>query len=172
MPWRSEVHSIFFNKALDLLATKMLRKGLAVMAMLVIAVTGGGVYIFNLVMSDNLNFRQGDFAHAIVVRSKTIRTFPNFDVIRDGVHFTYSAGDGTAPEQITIRYDSSESVDDLTQKYQAYCEGKGYPIIPEDKHLLRSRLACDAPDYRIEIDFQLPRYDATSVNVVFLEQRS
>ena len=67
-----------------------------------------------------------------------------------------------------MSYDSSEPIDALIAEYTDYCAQQDYAEVPEDQFLLRSRLACDASDYRIEIDMQLPRYDATRVTVTFL----
>lgn len=129
---------------------------------------GSVYYVFNLLTSDNLKFRKGDFAYMLIVRSNVIHDFPTFDVIKEGVSFVYSARDGTAPEEIIMSYDSAASIDDLLQKYRAHCADQNYSEVPEEDFLMHSRLACDAPDYRIEIDFQLPRYDATRVTVSFL----
>jgi len=150
---------------------RTLRISVVAFLALVVAVTGGGLYVLNLVLSDNLAFRQGDFAY-IIVTTKTVRDFPRFAVIGEKVYFKYSARDGTAPGQIVMTYDSTDTVEDLERKHRAYCQRQDYPEISEDKRLLPSRLACDAFDYRIEIDFRLPRYNATSVRVVFLERRT
>lgn len=139
--------------------------------MLAVAVIGGGLYVLNLVLNDNLAFRQGDFAYTIVT-TKTVREFPRFAVIEERVYFTYSARDGTAPGQIVMTYDSTDSVKELERKHRAYCRREDYPDISKDKRLLPSHLACDASDYRIEVDFQVPRNNATSVRVVFLERRT
>lgn len=144
---------------------------LTLISLLAAFALSGGFYVFNLLTSDNLKFKKGDVAHALIIRSGTIRNFPTFDRVSDDVRFTYRARDGTAPEEIVMTYDSSLSIDDLLHKLKAHCESQNYDEVPEDKFLLRSQLACDAPDYRIEINMQLPRYDATRVTVTFLDNR-
>ena len=112
---------------------------------------------------------RGDAAYTIVATSKTVRDFPRFTTAGQAVDFTYSARDGTAPGQITMTYFSTDAAEDINRKYRDYCQRQGYPIVPEDRHLLSSRLGCDGSDYRIEVDFR--RYNtATLVTVVFLER--
>lgn len=140
---------------------------IAILALIVTSI-GAGVYVLSVVTSDYLTFRQHHIAYFIVTMSSTIRNFPKFSVIGDEVRFTYSAREGVAPEHITMNYDSSETFENLLQKHQAHCADRGYRIIPEKEFLTQSRLACDAPDYRIEIDIDLPRHNATPVTINFM----
>ena len=141
---------------------------LALFSLFAALVIGSGFYVFSLVTSDNLKFQKGDFAHTLIVRSDTIRNFPIINPFDDDIYFTYSARDGTAPEQITMSYDSLASVDELPEKFAAFCKEQNYAAVPQSDYLLRSILACDAPDYRIEIELYLPRHNATRVTVSFL----
>lgn len=150
---------------------RVVAKSLVALMLLAVAALAAGFYVLRLVLSDDLAFRQGDLAYAIVT-SETIRAFPRFSAIGDDVDFRYSARDGTAPAEIEMTYHSPDSVDDLLRKYSAYCELQEYAAVPEDEHFLPSRLACDAADHRIEVDFRVPGPDATLVSVTFLEKSS
>ena len=151
------------------MAGRALRVWLVALLTLLVAATGVGVYVLSIVLSDNLAFRQGSFAYAIVATSDTVRDFPRFVAAGQAVDFTYSPRDGTAPGEIVMTYTSEDAVDDLERKHRQHCERQGYEAVAEDGHLLPSRLACDAQDYRSEVDLQ-PRGSATSVTVVFLER--
>lgn len=151
------------------LAWKTLRIRLVVILALIAGAAGIGIYVLNIVFSDGLKFRQNDAAYFIVATSKTVRNFPRFTAAVRPVDFAYSARDGTAPGQIVMTYSSSDVVADLEGKHRFYCQRQGFPIVPKDRLLSAARLGCDAPDYRIEIDFSR-RNNATLVTIVFLER--
>ena len=150
------------------MARRALRVSLVAFLTLIAVLIGIGFYVLNVALSDHLTFQQSDVAYSIVVTSKTVREFPQFTAAGQTVDFTYSARDGTAPGQIIMIYSSSNSVEDLDRKHRVYCERQGYSIVPENEHLLSSRLGCDSSDYRIEVDFQ-QRNNAILVTVNFLE---
>ena len=152
-----------------LLAGRPLRIRLAAFLTLAVVTIGGGVYVLGIALSDHVTFRRNDAAYFIVVTRKTVRDFPRFATVGQAVEFTYSARDGTAPGQIIMTYSSHDGLEDLDRKYQGYCGRQGYTRVPKDGHFLASRLACDASDYRIEVNFQ-QRKNATMVTVVFLEK--
>lgn len=151
------------------MAIRGLRVWLVVLSALTVIAIGGGLYVLNVVFSDNLTFEQGDPAYIFVVTSKTVREFPRFTAAGQTAKFTYSARDGTAPEQIIMTYSSKDTVEDLDREHRTYCERQGYVRVPGDSLILASRLGCDASDYRIEINF-VQRKNATLVTVVFLER--
>ena len=146
------------------------KRRIVVVAFAALAVLAfGGIYVLSIVLSDHVAFRQGGPAYAIIVTSKTVHDFPRFTAAGRDADFTYSARDGTAPGQITMTYSSKDVVNALDRKYRTYCQRQGYASVPESERLLPSRLGCDAPDYRIQIDLQ-PRGTTTLVTVVFWEQ--
>ena len=142
---------------------------IAILLVLAATAIGAGIYVVNVIFGDNVTFRQGGVTYALIVTSDTVRDFPRFTTAGRPVDFAYSAKDGTAPSQIIMTYLSDEAAEALDRKHRNYCESMPYSIVPVDKHLLESILGCDAPDYRIEIDFH-QRNVETLVTVVFLER--
>jgi len=137
---------------------------------LVVVAIGGGFYVLGIALGDHVTFREGDVAYTIVVTSKTVRNLPRFAAAGQAAAFTYSARDGTAPGQIILTYSSQDAVAELDRKYRDHCTRQGYDGVLENRLFLeKSRLGCDAFDYRIEFEFQR-RATATLVTVVFLER--
>ena len=137
--------------------------------MLTVATIGAGFYVLNVALSDNLSFRPGDVAYYIVATSRTVREFPRFSAAAQAVDFTYSARDGTAPEQISMTYASTAAAEDLDRRHRAYCQVQHYASVPEDDLFLASRLGCEASDYRIEVNLR-PHDQGTLVTVDFVER--
>ena len=145
------------------------RVGLVAFLSLTVVAIGAGIYVLSIALSDHLTFRRGGPAYAIVVTSGTVRDFPQFGAVKRGAEYTYSARDGTAPGHITMTYASTVGVEDLERRYRDHCARQGYARVPEDRHLLASRLGCDASDYRIEVGFRRQN-GTTLVTVDFLER--
>jgi len=150
-------------------ARQTLRAWLIVaLALLAVAVVCG-VYVLRLILSDHLIFRENGLAYAIIARSGTVRDFPRFNGDGRADEFTYAAMDGTAPGEIVMRYASNHAIADLEQMHRLHCNRHGFRQVPRDDHIMPSRLACDAPDYRIEIDLQ-QHGDMVSVTVTLVQQ--
>jgi hypothetical protein len=129
----------------------------------------GVMAVANLVLSDDLEFSDGGLTYAFIVRSDTIREFPRIDLTEGPASFHYRARDGTAPGEIQLRYASTKTERQLIDDYGMYCHRKGYDPVDKEHRLLKSDFACDAPDYRIEIDFQ-GGAARTGITVFFLER--
>ena len=136
---------------------------------MVVAAIAAGSYVLRVALSEHFTFRQGDAAYWIVMTSKTARDFPRFLAEGQDAAFVYSARDGTAPGWITMTYTSSDTLPDLDSNHRRYCRSQGFSAVPKDGLLLTTRLGCDAPDYRIEIEFR-PAGDHNQVTVLFLER--
>ena len=134
-------------------------------ALVLVAGVAGGLYLFSLVTSDNLEFRDGGLTYAIIVNSRTVSEWPRGEPAR----FTYSARDGTAPAVILLSYRSQDSVSDLMQKIRDHCRAEGFAWVPEDRFLPNTVMACDAEDYRIEVALG-KQGGGNGVQVSFLEQ--
>lgn len=150
------------------MAKRSPRTVLAIIGLVLIAAATGTTYTLSVVLSDHVTYHRGDIAYRLTVTSDTVRDFPTFarDVKR--VDYTYSARDGTAPEQIELSYDSPIHPDDLLEAHRAHCVRQGFDTAGISGHDLRSVVHCQAGDYDITATVQ-PRGDGeTRVRVSFV----
>ena len=94
---------------------------LALIFLLAALAIGSRFYVFSVLTRDHLKFQRGELVNLLLARRNTIQDFPAIDVTRQGVSYTYSAHDGTAPDQIKMNCESSEAIDAPIAHYADYC---------------------------------------------------
>ena len=85
----------------------------------------GTAYIFYLGFQESYYCKAGSLPYYILVRSKTIRNFPQLSVVGD-VLFHSGCGDGPKYPDNGVSYASSESTPTLLMHYTNYLESCGY----------------------------------------------
>ena len=150
------------------MAKRTSRFVLSIAGLAVLAAAGGALYALSIVLSDHLTYHRGDIAYRLTVTSDTVRGFPTFAMDEKLVDYTYSARDGTAPEQIELTYASEIHPDDLAKAHRYHCVRQGFETNGLDDSQTVNIVRCMARDYFITSAIQ-PGDDGTArVRVSFV----